>query len=121
MMKGCWQMVFQQQKEAKQLLDGVVSAMMEVRKKMTGWKEIKKNAERWCFSIGKADEGLLTNGVSATKRGETIAGRSCFGNDGGEKKMTGWKEMKNVERWCFSIGKTDERLLVIGVSATGGK
>jgi hypothetical protein len=35
MMKGCWQMVFQQQKEAKQLLDGVVSAMMEVRK-MTG-------------------------------------------------------------------------------------
>jgi hypothetical protein len=32
MMKGCWQMVFQQQKEAKQLLDGVVSAMMEVKK-----------------------------------------------------------------------------------------
>ena len=31
------------------------------------------------------DEGLLANGVSATKRGETIAGRSCFGNDGGEK------------------------------------
>jgi hypothetical protein len=64
-------MVFQQQKEAKKLLDGVVSAMMEVRKK--------------------------------------------------NKKMTGWKEMKNVERWCFSIEKTDERLLVIGVSATGGK
>jgi hypothetical protein len=31
----------------------------------------------------------------------------------------GWKEMKNVEQWCFSIGKTDERLLIIGVSATG--
>jgi hypothetical protein len=65
MMKGCWQMVFQQQKEAKQLLDGVVSAMMEVRKKMTGWKEMK-NAERWCFSIGKTDERLLVIGVSAT-------------------------------------------------------
>jgi hypothetical protein len=54
------------------------------------------------------DEGLLANGVSATKRGETIAGRSCFGNDGGEKN-DGVK------------GKTDERLLVIGVSATGEK
>jgi hypothetical protein len=64
MMKGCWQMVFQQQKEAKQLLDGVVSAMMEVRK-MTGWKEMK-NAEQWCFSIGKTDERLLVIGVSAT-------------------------------------------------------
>jgi hypothetical protein len=52
------------------------------------------------------DEGLLANGVSATKRGETIAGRSCFVNDGGEKN-DGVK------------GKTDERLLVIGVSATG--
>jgi hypothetical protein len=31
------------------------------------------------------DEGLLANGVSATKRGETIAGRSCFVNDGGVK------------------------------------
>jgi hypothetical protein len=36
MMKGCWQMVFQQQKEVKQLLDRVVSAMMEVRKKNDG-------------------------------------------------------------------------------------
>jgi hypothetical protein len=33
MMKGCWQMVFQQQqKEAKQLLDGIVSSMMEDEK-----------------------------------------------------------------------------------------
>jgi hypothetical protein len=31
------------------------------------------------------DEGLLANGVSATGRGETIVGRSCFVNDGGEK------------------------------------
>jgi hypothetical protein len=58
-------MVFQQQKEAKQLLDGVVSAMMEVGKKMTGWKEMK-NAKRWCFSIGKTDERLLVIGVLAT-------------------------------------------------------
>jgi hypothetical protein len=33
--------------------------------------------------------------------------------------MMGWKEMKNAEQWCFSIGKTDERLLIIGVSVTG--
>jgi hypothetical protein len=30
-----------------------------------------------------------------------------------------WEGVKNVEQWCFSIGKTEERLLVIGVSATG--
>jgi hypothetical protein len=35
------------------------------------------------------DEGLLANGVSATKRGETIAGRSCFGNENSEKKNGG--------------------------------
>jgi hypothetical protein len=52
------------------------------------------------------DEGLLANGVSATKRGETIAGQNFFVNDGGEKN-DGVK------------GKTDERLLIIGVSATG--
>jgi hypothetical protein len=52
------------------------------------------------------DEGLLANSVLATKRGKTIAGRSCFGNDGCEKN-DGVK------------GKTDERLLVIGVSAMG--
>jgi hypothetical protein len=91
-------MVFQQQEEAKQLLDGVVSAMMEVRK----------------------NEGLLIKGVSATERSETIAGQSCFGNDGSEKN-DGGKEMKNVEQWCFSIRKNDERLLVISVSAMGGK
>jgi hypothetical protein len=31
------------------------------------------------------------------------------------------KGMKNAEQWCFSIGETDEKLLTIGVSATGGK
>ena len=70
---------------------------------------------------GKIDERLLVIGVSATKRGETIAGWSCFGNDGGEKNDGVEGDKKNVERWCFSIGKTDERLLVIGVSTTGGK
>jgi hypothetical protein len=28
------------------------------------------------------------------------------------RKWRGWEEMKNAEQWCFSIGKTDERLLV---------
>jgi hypothetical protein len=50
--------------EAKQLLDGIVSSMME----------------------GEKNEGLLINGVSATRRGETIAGQSCFVDDGGEEK-----------------------------------
>jgi len=31
------------------------------------------------------DEGLLANGVSATGRGETIAGWSCFSNENSEK------------------------------------
>jgi hypothetical protein len=29
------------------------------------------------------------------------------------------KGMKNAEQWCFSIGGTGEKLLTIGVSATG--
>jgi hypothetical protein len=29
------------------------------------------------------------------------------------------KGMKNAEQWCFSIGGTSEKLLSIGVSATG--
>jgi hypothetical protein len=49
--------------EAKQLLDEIVSSMMEGEKDDS--KEMK-NAEQWCFSIKKTDEGLLTNGVSAT-------------------------------------------------------
>jgi hypothetical protein len=73
-------------KEAKQLLDGIVSSMMEVRK-MTGW-----------------------NGVSATKMEQrrNNCWTELFQHDGGEKN-------DGVE----SIGKDDERLLVIGVSATG--
>jgi hypothetical protein len=38
---------------------------------------------------------------------------------GGEKDDG--KGMKNVEQWCFSIGGTGEKLLSIGVSATGEK
>jgi hypothetical protein len=60
------------------------------------------------------DEGLLANGVSATEEVKQLL-------DGIVSLMMGWKEMKNAEQWCFSIGKTDERLLTIGVSATGGK
>jgi hypothetical protein len=50
--------------EAKQLLDGIVSSMMEDEKD-DGVEGDEKNAEQWCFSIGKADERLLTIGVSA--------------------------------------------------------
>ena len=35
------------------------------------------------------DERLLENGVSAIERGETSAGRSCFGNGNSEKKNGG--------------------------------
>ena len=45
------------------MLDGVVLAMKIVRKWRVGvfweWEEMKKNAEQWCFSIGKNDERLL--------------------------------------------------------------
>jgi hypothetical protein len=92
MMKGCWQMVFQQQREAKQLLDGVVSAMMEVRK-MMGWKKMK-NAEQWCFSIWKTDERLLVIGVSATGENERLL---VFQQRG---KMKGC--------WCFSNGNSEK-------------
>jgi hypothetical protein len=51
------------------------------------------------------------------QRGETIAGRNCFVDEGGEKDDG--KGMKNAEQWCFSIGETDGKLLTIGVSATG--
>jgi hypothetical protein len=57
-------MVFQQRKEAEQLLDGIVSSMME----------------------GEKNEGLLIMVFSATgKNVETSAGRSCFGNENSGK------------------------------------
>jgi len=49
-MKGCWQIVFQQQRRtSKQVLDEVVSAM-KIMRKWRGWEEMK-NVEQWCFSI----------------------------------------------------------------------
>jgi hypothetical protein len=51
------------------------------------------------------------------QRGETIAGRNCFVDEGGEEDDG--KGMKNTEQWCFSIGEMDGKLLAIGVSATG--
>jgi hypothetical protein len=90
-----------------------------------------KSVEQWCFSIGKNDEGLLVMVFQQQKRkGETIAGRSCFVDENGEEMGTGvfweWEEKvlkKHVEQWCFSIGKNSEKLLkgCNGVSATEGK
>jgi hypothetical protein len=65
------------------------------------------------------DEGLLANGVSATGEAKQLLDGIVSSMMEGEKDDG--KEMKNAEQWCFSIGKTDERLLTIGVSATGGK
>jgi hypothetical protein len=119
MKKGCWQMVFQQQKESKQVLDGVVSAMKTVRK-WRGWEEMK-NVEQWCFSIGKTDERLLVTVFQQREenerllvfqqreklllmvfqqwkgKNETSAGRSCFGNknDGG---MADWNVFGNGKK-----------------------
>jgi hypothetical protein len=63
------------------------------------------------------DEGLLANGVSATEEAKQLLEGIVSSMMEGEKDDG--KEMKNVEQWCFSIGKTDEGLLTIGVSATG--
>jgi hypothetical protein len=63
---------------------------------------------------------LLANGVSATEEAKQLLDGIVSLMMEGEKMMW-WKEMKNAEQWCFSIGKTDERLLTISVSATGGK
>jgi hypothetical protein len=65
------------------------------------------------------DEGLLANGVSATEEAKQLLDEIVSSMMEGEKDDG--KEMKNDEQWCFSIRKTDERLLTIGVSATGGK
>jgi hypothetical protein len=56
---------------------------------MAGMKGIK-NAEQWCFSIGKADERFAGNGVSATegKNGRLL----CFSNGEGERNKC-WTEL----------------------------
>jgi hypothetical protein len=65
------------------------------------------------------DEGLLANGVLATKEVKQLLDGIISSMMEGEKDDG--KGMKNAEQWCFSIGETDENLLTIGVSATGGK
>jgi hypothetical protein len=63
------------------------------------------------------DERLLANGVSATKEAKQLLDGIVSSMMEGEKDDG--KGMKNVEQWCFSIGGTGEKLLTIGVSATG--
>jgi hypothetical protein len=63
------------------------------------------------------DEGLLANGVSATKEAKQLLDGIVSSMMEGEKDDG--KGMKNAEQWCFSIGETGEKLLTIGVSATG--
>jgi hypothetical protein len=47
------------------------------------------------------DEGLLANGVSATKEAKQLLDRIVSSMMGGEKDDG--KGMKNAEQWCFSI------------------
>jgi hypothetical protein len=65
------------------------------------------------------DERLLAIGVSATKEAKQLLDGIVSSMMEGEKDDG--KGMKNAEQWCFSIRETDEKLLTIGVSATGGK
>jgi hypothetical protein len=67
------------------------------------------------------DEGLLANGVSATEEAKQLLDGIVSSMMEGEKDDRVEGDEKYAEQWCFSIGKTDERLLTIGVSATGGK
>ena len=89
-------MVFQQREEAKQLLDGIVSSMMEGEKKRR----------------------VVDNGVSATKgrKSKQVLDRVVSAMKIVRKWWAGvfreWEEMKNVEQQCFSIRKNGERLLV---------
>jgi hypothetical protein len=89
MMKGCWQMVFQKWKEVKQLLDGIVSSME-----------------------GEKNEGLLIMVFQQQRRTSKQVLDGVVSAMKIVRKWRGWEEMKNVEQWCFSIGKTDERSLV---------
>jgi hypothetical protein len=72
------------------VLDGVVSSMMEGEKNERLLIKVFQQQRR-------TSKQVLDGVVSAMK---TV------------RKWRGWEEMKNVEQWCFSIGKTDERLLV---------
>jgi hypothetical protein len=81
MMKVCWQMVFQQCKEVKQLLDGIVSSMME----------------------GETNEGLLIMAFQQQRRTSKQVLDEAVSTIKIVRKWRGWEEMKNVEHWCFSI------------------
>jgi hypothetical protein len=76
--------------ESQKVLNGGVSASDEEVEHAEQWcfsivmKKVKR-AEQWCFSIvKKMMKGCCRWCFSNGKRkGETIAGRSCFVNDGG--------------------------------------
>jgi hypothetical protein len=97
-------MVFQQRKEVKQLLDGIVSSMMEGEKN-EGLLIMVFQQQR------RTSKQVLDGVVSAMK----IVRKWRAG------VFWGWEEMKNVEQWCFSIGKNDERLLVTVFQQRKGK
>jgi hypothetical protein len=89
MMKGCWQMVFQQREENERLL-------------------VFQQREKLLLMVFQQWKG----------KNETSAGRSCFGNKN-DGEMADWNVLgmgrneKYAEQWCFSIRKkNDERLLV---------
>jgi hypothetical protein len=89
-------MVFQQRKEAKQLLDGIVSAMKIVRKWRVGvfweWEEMK-NVEQWCFSIGKNDEMLLVTVFQQRKGENEKLLVVVFQQQKGERRNKCWTEL----------------------------
>jgi hypothetical protein len=94
-----------------------------------------KNAEQWCFSIGKTDERLLVTVFQQREenerllvfqqwgklllmvfrqwkgKNETSAERSCFGNKD-NRGMAGWNVFGNGKKW---------KVLNRGVSASGRK
>ena len=51
----------------KQVLDGVVSEMRTVR----NWRG-REELKQWCFSIGKADEGLLVTVFQQREESERL-------------------------------------------------
>jgi hypothetical protein len=81
-------MVFQQQKGKGETIVGRSCFIDENGEEMVDWSvlgvgRIKKSAEQRCFSIGKNSEKLLVMVFQQQKgKGETIAGRSCFINEG---------------------------------------
>jgi hypothetical protein len=87
-------------------------------------KKMMKGCWQRCFSNGKKNEKLLVMVFQQQKgKGETSAGRSCFGNENGEE-MADWSVLvvvfqhrESVEQWCLSIGRKST-VLISGVSAS---